>query len=157
MELNDDVIVKLLPVGLDGEISGLSQYQMDNLPVMTQEVASQMIDFYAGAGFQQPWIAYVAVHDEEIVGGGAFKTAPYNGQVEIVYYSLPEYENQGMATATAQALIDLAIQTDEELKIVAQTLPEKNASNHLLQKLGFTFFDVVDHPEDGPVWEWHLF
>ncbi|VAW45672.1 hypothetical protein MNBD_GAMMA02-1507, partial [hydrothermal vent metagenome] len=128
-----------------------------NLPEMIQDVVTQMADYYAGAGFQEPWVAYVASHEGEIVGGGTFKSAPYNDQVEIAYYTLPEFENQGMATATAQALIDLAIQTDEELKIVAQTLPEKNASNHLLQKLGFTFFDVVEHPEDGIVWEWHLF
>ena len=157
MERDDEVAVKLLAVGHAGEVQGLSQDQLDLLPDMTQQVNTQMIDFYAGAGFHEPWIAYVSVYEGDVVGGGAFKSSPYNGQVEIAYYTLPEFENQGMATATAQALIDLAIQADEELKIVAQTLPEKNASNHLLQKLGFTFFDVVEHPEDGIVWEWHLF
>lgn len=154
---NDDVMIKLLPIEHSGEIQGLTQDEVDELPAMIQDVVTQMADYYAGAGFQSPWIAYVASHEGEIVGGGTFKSAPYNDQVEIAYYTLPEFENQGLGTATAQALIDLAIQTDEELKIVAQTLPEKNASNHLLQKLGFTFFDVVDHPQDGPVWEWHLF
>ncbi len=157
MDQGDDVAVKLLAVEHSGEVAGLSQDEMDCLPEMIQEVTAQMVDYYAGTGFQEPWIAYVAAHEDEIVGGGAFKSAPYNDQVEIAFYTLPEFENQGMATATAQALIDLAIQTDEELKIVAQTLPEKNASNHLLQKLGFTFFDVVEHPADGIVWEWHLF
>ena len=150
-------MIKLLAVLPSGEVDGLTPDEMDLLPEMTQEVNTQMVDFYAGAGFQEPWIAYVAMQDGEVVGGGAFKSAPYNNQVEIAYYTLPEFENQGMASATAQALIDLAIQTDEELTIVAQTLPEKNASNHLIQKLGFTFFDVVEHPEDGIVWEWHLF
>ena len=150
-------MIKLLAVLPSGEVQGLTAEEMELLPEMTQEVNAQMVDFYAGAGFQQPWIAYVAMQEDEVVGGGAFKSAPYNNQVEIAYYTLSKFENQGMATATAQALIDLAIQTDEELTIVAQTLPEKNASNHLLQKLGFTFFDVVEHPEDGIVWEWHLF
>lgn len=153
----DDVMIKLLPVGHSGEVLGLNQSEMDELPEMIQNIVTQMADYYAGAGFQEPWIAYVSSYDGKIVGGGTYKSAPYDDQVEIAYYTLPEFENQGMATATVQALIDLAIQTDEDLKIVAQTLPEKNASNHLLQKLGFTFFDVVDHPEDGPVWEWHLF
>lgn len=157
MDSGDDVMVKLLPIGHSGEVDGLSQDGIDQLPEMIQEVVTQMADYYAGAGFQEPWVAYVTNHEGEIVGGGTFKSAPYNDQVEIAFYTLPEFENQGMATATAQALIDLAIQTDEELKIVAQTVPEKNASNHVLQKLGFTFFDVVDHPQDGPVWEWHLF
>lgn len=157
IDSGDDLKVRLLAVDHSGEVQGLSQDEMDQLPEMTQQVNTQMIDFYAGAGFHEPWIAYVSVCEDEIVGGGAFKSSPYEGQVEIAYYTLAEFENQGMATATAQALIDLAIQADEELKIVAQTLPEKNASNHLLQKLGFTFFDVVEHPEDGIVWEWHLF
>ncbi|MGJ8662537.1 MAG: GNAT family N-acetyltransferase [Marinicella sp.] len=150
-------MIKLLKVTHSGEIEGLSEDENHQLPDMIQAVNRQMIDFYAGAGFIEPWIAYVTQKDGELVGGGAFKSAPENGQVEIAYYTIPEHENQGVATTTAQALIDLAIQTDEELTIVAQTLPEKNASNRLLQKLGFTFFDVVDHPEDGPVWEWHLF
>ncbi len=152
-----EITVELLAVEHSGEIQGLSSDETDLLPEMIQEIVTQMTDYYAGAGYQEPWVAYVSRHEGEIVGGGTFKSAPYDDQVEIAYYTLPEYENQGMATATVQALIDLAIQTDEELKIVAQTLPEKNASNHVLQKLGFTFFDVVDHPQDGPVWEWHLF
>lgn len=155
--MSDELSVKLLPINHSGEVGGLSQAEMDQLPEMIQDVCAQMVDFYAGAGFQHPWIAYVSECDGQIVGGGAFKDAPYDGQVEIAYYTLAEHENQGFGTATAQALIDVAIQADEELKIVAQTLPEKNASNQILQKLGFTFYDVVDHNEDGPVWEWHLF
>ncbi len=150
-------MIQLWAVSQDGAVDGLNETQLDELPEMVQQVNGQMADFYAAAGFQYPWIGYVAAHEGEVVGGGAFKAAPAANQVEIAYYTLPELENQGYATATAQALIDLAIQTDEELRIVAQTLPEKNASNHVLQKLGFNFFDVVDHPEDGPVWEWHLF
>lgn len=149
--------MKLIPVNEVGLIAGFSDIDHDALPELVQQVNAQMVDFYASEGFHDPWIGYVSQVDGQIVGGGAFKSAPHNGQVEIAYYTIPELENQGHATATAQALIDLAIQTDEELTIVAQTLPETNASNHLLQKLGFNFFDVVDHPEDGPVWEWHLF
>ncbi|MCX7553729.1 GNAT family protein [Marinicella sp. S1101] len=151
----DEVSVRLIPVSAEGEAEGLDE--LSGLPEMVQQINRQMIDYYAQAGFQSPWIAYVSVVDDEVVGGGTFKSAPHQQQVEVAYYTVPELEGQGFATATAQALIDLAIQTDEELTIVAQTLPEKNASNHILQKLGFTFIDVVEHPEDGPVWEWHLF
>ncbi len=38
----------------------------------------------------------------------------------------------------------------------AQTLPEKNASTRILEKLGFSFMGPVQHPEDGEVWEWRL-
>ena len=149
--------MKLLAVNEAGEVEGLNCKALENLPEMVKQVNEQLVGFYASVGFQKPWIAFVSEVDGEIVGGGAFKSAPHNNQVEIAYYTIPELENHGHATATAQALIDLAIQTDEELTVVAQTLPETNASNHLLQKLGFNFHDVVDHPEDGPVWEWHLF
>lgn len=149
--------MKLLVVNEVGEVEGMGSAELENLPEMVKQVNEQLVGFYASVGFQMPWIAYVSEHQGEIVGGGAFKSTPHNNQVEIAYYTIPELENRGHATATAQALIDLAIQTDEDLTIVAQTLPEKNASNQLLQKLGFDFHDVVDHPEDGPVWEWHLF
>lgn len=149
--------MKLLPITADGSIEGLDEDAAEQMPAMIAQVSAQMVDFYAAAGYQEPWVGYIAQYDGMLVGGGAFKAPPEHGRVEIAYYTVTEEENQGYATATAQALIDLAIQTDEELSIVAQTLPETNASNHLLQKLGFQFHDVVDHPEDGPVWEWRLF
>lgn len=149
--------MKLLAVDPQGRIEGLSEDEHEALPKMVQQINEQLVSFYGSMGYQPPWIAYVSLIENKIVGGGAYKNLPYEGKVEIVYYTLAGQENKGHATATALALIDLAIQTDEELTIVAQTLPETNASNYLLQKLGFTFFDVVDHPEEGPVWEWHLF
>ena len=38
----------------------------------------------------------------------------------------------------------------------AQTLPERNASHRILEKLGFRHITTIDHPEDGTVWEWQL-
>lgn len=38
----------------------------------------------------------------------------------------------------------------------SQTLPEENASTSILKKLGFRLVGTVEHPEDGPVWEWEL-
>lgn len=148
---------QLLPVGITGELLGDAETIPKPIPDMVRELNQQMADFYQTEGYHPPWLGHVSVVAGQIVGGGAFKSPPQNGRVEIAYYTLPELEGRGFATATAQALIDLAIQTDESLTIVAQTLPETNASNHLLQKLGFRFVDVVNHPTDGPVWEWHLY
>ena len=91
-----------------------------------------------------------------IVGTCAFTNAPRQGSVEIAYFTFPEYEKRGFATAMAQALIDLARQTDPALEITAQTLPERNPSHRILEKLGFEFARTFDHPEDGKVWEWRL-
>jgi RimJ/RimL family protein N-acetyltransferase len=40
--------------------------------------------------------------------------------------------------------------------VAAQTLPERNASHRVLEKLGFEAVETVDHPEDGMVLEWQL-
>jgi ribosomal-protein-alanine N-acetyltransferase len=40
--------------------------------------------------------------------------------------------------------------------VTAQTLPERNASHRILGKLAFRHLGIVDHPEDGTVWEWRL-
>jgi RimJ/RimL family protein N-acetyltransferase len=45
---------------------------------------------------------------------------------------------------------------DTAVTIVAQTLPEVNASTRVLQKLGFVHRGTVAHPKDGPVWKWEL-
>ena len=42
------------------------------------------------------------------------------------------------------------------VKTYANTLAEKNASNHLLQKIGFQFLEAYIDIEDGTVWEWRL-
>jgi hypothetical protein len=36
----------------------------------------------------------------------------------------------------------------------AHTLPERNASVRILEKLGFAHLGQIVDPEDGPVWRW---
>jgi hypothetical protein len=38
--------------------------------------------------------------------------------------------------------------------VFAQTLPERNASHRILEKLGFEAVGTINHPEDGEVLEW---
>jgi RimJ/RimL family protein N-acetyltransferase len=40
--------------------------------------------------------------------------------------------------------------------VAAQTLPERNASHRVLEKLGFQYVETIEHPEDGTVWEWRF-
>jgi ribosomal-protein-alanine N-acetyltransferase len=56
----------------------------------------------------------------------------------------------------AKLLILFAKSEDLEIRICAQTLPERNASTRVLEKLGFQMIAVVEHPQDGKVWEWDL-
>lgn len=71
------------------------------------------------------------------IGGGGFKGAPAEGAVEIGYAVIPRYQRRGFATEAVRALIGWAFSRDGVDRIVAQTLPESEASQSLLRKLGF--------------------
>lgn len=103
-----------------------------------------------------PWAGYLAEEQGAYIGTCAFKAFPESGEVEIAYFTFPDHEGRGVASSMAQKLIDLAKQYGV-VKIKAHTLPEKNASTHILEKLGFQFSGPVHHPSDGQVWEWHLY
>jgi hypothetical protein len=56
----------------------------------------------------------------------------------------------------ARQLVALARTAEPQLTLFAHTLPGQGASTAILARLGFAFAGTVDHPEDGPVWEWRL-
>lgn len=101
-----------------------------------------------------PWVGYLAERNGTFVGTCAYKSPPGAEGVEIAYYTFAEFEGQGIATAMAAQLVEIA--TREGISPVrAQTLPELNASCRILAKLGFVNVGSVMHPDDGEVWEWH--
>ncbi len=120
------------------------------------EVCRSTAKLYDAVGYAPPWVGYLAVADACVVGTCAFKSAPVSGRVEIAYFTFPGYEGRGIATAMVNHLVGIARFQDPSLSIVAQTLPEPNASNAILQKLGFEFAGPVEHVTDGTVWEWRL-
>jgi [ribosomal protein S5]-alanine N-acetyltransferase len=104
-----------------------------------------------------PWVhGFAAVHGESglVVGVGGFKGPPEHGVVEIAYAVTPAFERQGYATEIAKALITYAFEDGRVLLIRAQTLPEPNASTHVLLKCGFVHVGEVMDPHDGRVWRW---
>ena len=111
---------------------------------------------YAGRGFEPPWIAYLACCDGRVVGTCAFTAPPRDARVEIAYFTFPGDEGRGVATAMARALVALARGRDPALTLVAFTRPVHGASTAILGRLGFACGGLVDHPEDGWVWEWRL-
>ncbi len=76
--------------------------------------------------------------------------------VEIAYFTYPDFESRGHATAMAAELIALALSSDEVAGVIAHTLPEKNASTRVLEKNGMKLVGEVHDPEDGPVWRWEF-
>lgn len=100
----------------------------------------------------EPWGCYLARLDDVYVGTCAFKAAPADGEAEIAYMTFPAYEGRGHATAMAAALVGIAEAAD--VRPIAHTLPEENASNRALRRNGFVYAGEVMDPEDGLVWRW---
>lgn len=144
--------MELIEITRDGN----PNYSIAELPDVATEVLTGAVEMYKTSGYQPPWIGYLAVHSGEYVGACAFKTPPIDGRVEIAYFTFPGNEGRGIATSMARCLIEIAKSQSHGVRICAQTLPERNASIRVLEKLGFQQVAEVDHPEDGKVWEWEL-
>lgn len=125
-------------------------------PSVAAEVVEAMTKLYQTVGYEPPWIGYLAIEHDTCVGTCGFKSPPQNNRVEIAYFTFPGYESRGVATRMASELIRLALGQMSAVTVAAQTLPEENASTSVLKKLQFRFVGTVEHPEDGPVWEWQL-
>jgi RimJ/RimL family protein N-acetyltransferase len=111
-------------------------------------------DLYRRIGFAEPWVGYVAVHDGEGVGGGAFVGAPKDNCVEIAYFTLKEKEGHGYARRTVAGLIEIARRHEPGIVLKAFTLREENASTSILRHFGFTVIGEAQDPDAGTVWEW---
>jgi [ribosomal protein S5]-alanine N-acetyltransferase len=121
-----------------------------------RDVCEKTANLYEPAGSYPPWMGYLVLENKIIVGTCAFRSPPRNGEVEIAYFTFPEFEGRGLATEMAFHLIQIVKDLEPATRIFAFTLPEKNASTHILQKLGFGFAGET-HDEDGLiVWRWEL-
>ncbi|MEW5837356.1 MAG: GNAT family N-acetyltransferase [Pseudomonadota bacterium] len=119
-----------------------------------KELCTSTIAMYPNGAPIPPWSGYLAEEQGVFIGTCAFKAPPESGEVEIAYFTFPEHEGRGVASLMAKSLIELAIK-HSVVKIKAQTLPGKNASTRILEKLGFEFSGSIVHPTDGEVWEWY--
>jgi RimJ/RimL family protein N-acetyltransferase len=103
------------------------------------------------------WGSFLAIDPGSrlVVGACSFKGPPDgDGAVEIAYFTLPVYEGRGYATAMAALLTARAGAAPPARTVRAHTLPERNASVRILEKLGFAHLGEIGDPEDGPVWRW---
>lgn len=124
------------------------------------DIAIEICFAYAGiyrrSGFARPWVGYLALDDDRIIGTCSFKSAPQSGRVEIAYFTFPGFEGKGYATRMAAEMVAIARDADASIMLVAHTLPTENASTIILEKSGFVYQGMVNHPDDGLVWEWIL-
>jgi [ribosomal protein S5]-alanine N-acetyltransferase len=122
-------------------------------------VVAQTTKFMTTVGGDPKWFGYLAIDSgtKQVIGTCAFKGAPTKEKtVEIAYFTFPEFEGKGYATAMASMLIHAARSNPEVQSVIAHTLPETNASTTILQKVGMKFVGEVIDPEDGRVWRWRL-
>ena len=101
-----------------------------------------------------PWCSYLARRDDVAVGVGGFK-GPLDaaGWVEIAYIIFIPWRAQGIATALAAELVEIAWAQGAE-GALAHTMPEVNASTRVLAANGFTQTRELVDPDDGLVWRW---
>lgn len=144
--------ISLIPIDRDGTPRGYA----GSLPEVAREVFRATAELYGTVGFEEPWIGYLALADETPVGSCGFKSPPRDGRVEIAYFTFQAFEGRGLASAMAAELVAMARRHESSVVVAAQTLPERNASHRVLEKLGFRHVKTMHHPEDGTVWEWQL-
>lgn len=98
---------------------------------------------------------FVAGDSPELVGWGGFKGPPEGGVVELGYEIAEARQGRGLATAATRAMLEEAFGDDRVAAVIAHTLPERNASNRVLEKAGFSFDGEAK--EDGEtVWRFRL-
>jgi len=140
------------PIASDGTVTGLTE----QLPEEARTALEATASMYRSVPHSPPWISYLACEGNWAVGICAFVSPPSAGVVEIAYNTFPGNEGRGVATAMAGMLVNIARSADAAVIVSAHTLPAHGASTRILQKLGFTQSELVQHPADGPIWVWRL-
>ena len=98
---------------------------------------------------------FIAGDPPELVGWGGFKGPPQEGVVELGYEIAESRAGRGLATAATRAMVEEAFADESVVAVIAHTLPERNASNRVLEKAAFHF--AGESEEDGEtVWRFEL-
>ena len=143
---------RLVPCGRDGQ----PLEPVGPLPAAILALNAMSAELYGRTVYEPPWIGYLAVNGDEIVGSGGFVGPPEDDRVEIAYGSLPGYEGRGHATRTAASLIAIAHAARPGIEIYAKTLPEDGPSPAILRRLGFRLIGTAIDHEIGLAWAWLL-
>ena len=113
-------------------------------------------DYYPKIGFNLPWVAYLVVRQNQVVGSCSFTGQPNEGKVEIAYWTFKEFEGQGIASFACKELIKISQSADPKVTITAKTAPEHNASTRILENNKFIFTSIIQDEEIGDAWLWIL-
>jgi RimJ/RimL family protein N-acetyltransferase len=144
--------MQLIPI----EDTGATLAPTEDASEVVTQIIEATIALYTRRGYKQPWIGYLAVEGNRIVGSCGFAGPPSEGEVEIAYFTFPGCEGRGVATQMAQELLSVCRPEAREagVQFIAHTLPTEGPSTSILRKLGFRNAGVIQHSEDGAVWKW---
>jgi [ribosomal protein S5]-alanine N-acetyltransferase len=144
--------MKLVAIPADGSLALEGATGHDALA----DMVTASVDLYLRRGFVAPWICYVAIEGDAVVGSCGFAAPASAGEAEIAYFSFPGHEGKGVATRMATTLMALSQDAAREqgVRLIAHTLPAEGASTSILRKLGFELLGAIQHNEDGEVWKW---
>jgi ribosomal-protein-alanine N-acetyltransferase len=98
---------------------------------------------------------FVIGDPRELVGWGGFKGPPNDGVVEVGYEIAEARQGLGLATAATNAMVAEAFCDDWVTRVIAHTLAERNASNRVLEKAGFTYDGEASEGGES-VWRYSL-
>jgi len=124
--------------------------------VECQQLLEIYKDYYPKIGFNIPWVAYLVIMQNQVVGSCSFTGQPKEGKVEIAYWTFQEFEGKGIGSFACKELVLIAQKTDPTIIITAKTAPQENASTKILQKNGFAFSEIVKDEEIGDAWLWMI-
>jgi RimJ/RimL family protein N-acetyltransferase len=149
MREGDDALGRLLGVQVADSWVGLDDHR---------ESIARGDEYLAEHPGAADWWTYLFVYEPDavLVGVGGLKGEPDRGVAEIGYALAPAYRGQGLAAEAARGLMEFAFARPEVTAVQAHTLPEESASTAVLRRLGMTFREAVEDPDDGPVWRWSL-
>lgn len=100
------------------------------------------------------WGSFFIICENRLAGNCGFKGRPDSqNTVEIGYEIHPDFQNRGLATEAACALVQLALAAGVAT-VKAHTYEATNASAHVLRKAGFQLIGPVHDPDEGLLWAW---
>lgn len=139
------------------EFSGKYGASLGRSLALVRQVVLQTLALLETTPRAPEWGGFLAADRElaVVIGTCGFKHGPEaDGTVEIAYFTFPEFERQGYATAMAGELLNRTVESGTVLKVIAHTLPERNASTRVLERIGLQLVGEAHDEEVGSVWLW---
>ena len=96
------------------------------------------------------WAA-ILKEEERYIGCCGLRTAPDEKAAHLGYYFARPYWRRGLASEASKAFVEVAFRRLELLKVVAGVEEGNLASEHILQKFGFTYTSREEIPVSGRI------